>query len=251
MAYNPLTGKYTPDPAPKYDPLKSMTAKSEPKYDPLSSLTTEKKYDPLSSLTVSNAPNVAYQPESGKTVSGYSSITEYVDANTFKSVPATKESFLTVSPSPTTTVSQPTNPPVKSATPEIILFDESVVPVEIMADLIFENIGGQELLSIARHDTINGEFISNQLIKNMTRLNQEYGSRNILGAQSTSDKFFSNYSIKLESKIPNSGSGLNGSNVYVDSTNGDLVVEVINMAPDEQVEIQITLNGTIYTIGEQ
>jgi hypothetical protein len=34
-------------------------------------------------------------------------------------------------------------PPVKTATPDIVLFDESIVPIEVMTDLIFEDIGGQ------------------------------------------------------------------------------------------------------------
>ncbi len=34
---------------------------------------------------------------------------------------------------------------VKPATPEIILFNDDVVPIEIMTDLIFENIGKCQL----------------------------------------------------------------------------------------------------------
>ena len=37
---------------------------------------------------------------------------------------------------------------VKAATPEIILFNDESTPIEIMKDLVFENIGGQELINI-------------------------------------------------------------------------------------------------------
>ena len=41
-------------------------------------------------------------------------------------------------------------PPVKTATLDIILFDEENIPTDGMFDQIFENIGGQELISITR-----------------------------------------------------------------------------------------------------
>jgi hypothetical protein len=66
---------------------------------------------------------------------------------------------LTVSPTPLTptlpvTVSPPP-PPVKTATLDIILFDEESIPTDGMFDQIFENIGGQELISITRSDIVN------------------------------------------------------------------------------------------------
>jgi len=157
----------------------------------------------------------------------------------------------TVSPTPNTPFGsnqiflQSNTNQIKTATPDIVLFDDSVVPIEIMSDLIFENIGGQELINIARTDTINGQKILYQPIKNINSINQEYGPNNIVGLQKTSDKFFAGFAIKLENKIPNVSSSANGNPVYIDS-NGSLVVESINLNSDEQVEIEIALSGTIY-----
>lgn len=142
----------------------------------------------------------------------------------------------------------PTTIKIKSATPEIILWDDSLIPTEILSDLIFEDIGGQELLSVVRHDTINGDNVSKQLIKNLTFLNQEYSSKKILSLQNTSDRYFSNFSIKLESKIPFEGNGPLGSNIYVDPVTQDIIIELVNLEIDEQLEAQISVNGTIYTI---
>ena len=139
----------------------------------------------------------------------------------------------------------PATPPVKTSTPDIILFNEDILPEEIMADLIFENIGGQELISISRSDIVNGQKIIYQPIKNLSSIQQEYNPNNILGLQQTSDKYFAGFSIKLEDKIPEVGNGLNGQNAYIES-NGDLIIEFINLNPDEQVEVKITLSGTIY-----
>jgi hypothetical protein len=140
----------------------------------------------------------------------------------------------------------PPTPPVKTATPDIVLFDDSALPIEVMTDLIFENIGGQELISITRSDIVNGQKISYQPIKNLSSIQQQYNPNNILGLQQTSDRFFAGFSIKLEDKIPGIGNGPDGENVYFDESTGDLIIEFINLSNDEQIETQITVNGTIY-----
>ena len=104
------------------------------------------------------------------------------------------------------------------------------------------------MLSLVRHDTVNGDNISNQLIKNLTFLNQEYSAKKIISLQNTSDKYFSNFSIKLESKIPFEGNGSNGSNIYVNEDTQDIYIELVNLEIDEMIEVQISVGGTIYTI---
>ena len=151
--------------------------------------------------------------------------------------PITPVSAITYTPPP---------PPVKTATPDIVLFDDEGVPVEVMEDLLFENIGGQELINIARSDTINGQPISYQPIKNISAIQQQYNPNNIVSLQQTSNRFFAGFSIKLEDKIPNEGNGSNGSNIYIDTDNGNLTIELVKLEADEQVEIQIVTNGTIY-----
>ena len=149
-------------------------------------------------------------------------------------------------PTPTLQViTAPPPPPVKTATLDIILFDEESVPIDGMFDQIFENIGGQELISITRSDIVNGQKISYQPIKNLSAIQQRYNSNNILSLQQTADKFFAGFSIKLEDKIPETGNGTNGENVYLNAA-GDLIIEFINVNPDEQVETQISVSGTIY-----
>ena len=139
----------------------------------------------------------------------------------------------------------PPPPAIKTATLDIILFDEESVPIDGMFDQIFENIGGQELISITRSDIVNGQKISYQPIKNLSAIQQRYNPNNILSLQQTADKFFAGFSIKLEDKIPETGNGTNGENVYLNAT-GDLIIEFININPDEQVETQISVSGTIY-----
>ena len=157
----------------------------------------------------------------------------------------------TVAAIPVTLPPPPPPPPtpykVKVATPEIILFDDVTLPVETLTDILFEDIGGQELLSMSRHDIVGGNYIPNQLIKNLTSLNQEFSSKRLLSLQNTSDKYFSNFGIKLENKIPFIGNGLNGENVYLDEFQ-NVIIELVNLDIDEQVEVQLSIGGTMYTI---
>ena len=138
-------------------------------------------------------------------------------------------------------------PPVKVAPIDTILFDDSLVSEDFMFDLIFENIGGHELINIARNDIVNGQTVSYQPIKNLTSIQEQYNPNNIISLQETSGKYFDNYPIKLDNKIPNVGNGPFGNNVYLNNLTGDILIDLINLEPDEQVEVQIVISGTIYT----
>ena len=142
----------------------------------------------------------------------------------------------------------PPPPPPKTAPIDTVLIDQEAVDIEIMQDLIWEDIGGHELINIARNDIVNGQTVSYQPIKNLTTINQQYNPNNIVSLQNTSDKYFANFSIKLETKTleEGEGSGPDGAYVYIEDATGDLIVELINLEPDEQIEVQISLSGTIY-----
>jgi hypothetical protein len=192
----------------------------------------------IANTPIKTSTTVPIPTSTGVTYSGGCSTTTTTSTPT--PTPATPA---TVSPA---VVAAVVAPPVKTAPIDTVLFNDDQVPIEVMSDLIFEDIGGHELINIARNDIINGQDISYQPIKNLTSVQQQYNPNNILSVQSTSDKYFSNFAIKLENKVPNVGNGPFGSNVYLDTTNGSLIVESINLEADEQIEVEITLSGTIY-----
>jgi hypothetical protein len=140
---------------------------------------------------------------------------------------------------------QQNNPDVKPATPDIILFNDDVMPIEIMTDLIFENIGGQELINILRSDLVNGQNVLYQPIKNLSNVYFQYNPQNILSLQDIDSNYFKKFPINFNSKIPECGTGPDCSIVYLDPETGDLVINVINLARDEQVEVSIVSDGTV------
>lgn len=137
---------------------------------------------------------------------------------------------------------------IKSATPDIVLLDAETIDVENLTDLIFENIGGHELITIARTDTVNGQELYYNPIKNLSDIQRQYNPKNILSLQQTSDKYFENFSIKLDPLIPSVGGGPDNFNVYMEPLTGDLIVEATGLQSDEQIEIQVSIDGTIYDI---
>lgn len=167
-----------------------------------------------------------------------------------------KSSSISATPMTATSLSVTTSTianPVKSATPDIVIFNDAEIETnaEAMVDLLFENIGGQELLTIARYDTVNGQPVLYQPIKNLSIIQEEYNPNNILRLQKTSDKIFGNYPIALDPTIPEEPSedapvGAIG-NVYLDP-DGNVVIELTNLVGNEQVEVEVATNGTIYNI---
>ena len=139
--------------------------------------------------------------------------------------------------------------PVKAAPIDTVLFVDESFSQEFITDLLFEDVAGQELLSIARDDTVNGQEVIYQPIKNLGILRDTYDINNLLKLQETSDRFFANFIINLFEKIPKVGNGPDGKNYYFDEVTGDGVIELVNMRPDEQVEIQISNAGIIEELG--
>jgi hypothetical protein len=161
-------------------------------------------------------------------------------------------------------------PAVKIATPDLILEPDESTPIEVMTDLVFEDIGGLELINIARNDLINGQDVIYKPIKNLSSIFFQYNPQNILALQKTSEQYFKNFPIKLGDKTPDCGTGytrtyndpldledytdtLNCKIVYCDPVTGDLIINVVNMGKEEQVEVQIlqqgiVLSGTIYGV---
>jgi hypothetical protein len=148
----------------------------------------------------------------------------------------------------TTPTPTPAEAVVKSANIETILFNDEEFSSEFLVDLLFESVAGQELLTIARNDTVNGQDVVYQPFKNLNILQDTYNPTKLLAIYDTSESFFGAFAIDLRSKIPLVGTGIGGKNYYLTSL-GDLVIEVVNIASDEQVEFQVADSGTIEELG--
>lgn len=96
---------------------------------------------------------------------------------------------------------------IKPATPDLIFFEDSTLPVDLMTDLIFEQVGGQEIINVSRNDLLNGQRKGYTLISNTDRINKEYNSKNLIRISGTIQEKFDNFAIKLGPKVPEQGTG--------------------------------------------
>lgn len=136
---------------------------------------------------------------------------------------------------------------VKAATPDLIQIDSNTIPEELMLELLFENIGGQELLTVARHDTLSGRQIAYQPIKNINDIALQYSSENIIFMPESLKNYFKNFNIVLENNVPDIGDqAQNSPNAYIDPETGDLVLEFQNIIQGQQVEVQILSNAKVF-----
>lgn len=149
-------------------------------------------------------------------------------------------------PAVVSTAASSTTAQIKPATPDIITIDQETLPAELMTALIFESIGGQELLSLSRHDLITGGNLEYQPIRNMAIINAEYNSSNIIFMPDSATAYLRNFPISWDSHIIESFSDLDSSHIKIDTTKNELVIIVTDMKPGEQVEVETLKSVTSY-----
>ncbi len=135
---------------------------------------------------------------------------------------------------------------VLAASKDIFITTDEAMPIEIMTDLVFEDIGGQEIINISRSDIVNGQNVIYQPIKNLTSLNYQYNPQNIISLQDTSETYFKKFPIVLDKKLPRYGTGPNNETVYIEESTGNIIINIVNLQEDEQVEVQILNNGSLF-----
>jgi hypothetical protein len=147
---------------------------------------------------------------------------------------------------------------VKTPTRDVVNFvDDSNIGVELITNLLFENLGANELVKFERHDTIEGTNANYDIISNLSSVRKQFDPASLISRQKPDRSYFDIFNIKLENKIPSEkylrnnpkidGSGqINTTDyIYIDSV-GNLVIELVNMNFDEIVEVEIESGGTIY-----
>ena len=109
---------------------------------------------------------------------------------------------------------------VRIATPDLIQTGEEPFPIELITNLLFEQVGGQEIINIARNDIVNGQRISYRLIGNTITIQSLYNPRNIFQVTGTSEELFKNFAIGFSVHVPESGTGPSPYYVGEENSNG-------------------------------
>lgn len=130
---------------------------------------------------------------------------------------------------------------------DVIQFNDSDVSIEGITNLLFEDIGGIELINMVRRDTVEGQNPYYTLISNLSTIKREFDPTQIISRQKPNQSFFDIFSIDLDSKIPDDIYLQQNDidNFYYIDTNGDFVIELDNLTDEEIIEVEIAQGGTI------
>jgi len=173
--------------------------------------------------------------------------------NTGLKAPATVSSSYSFPPIlPDPYIPDPPPPPVRVPERDVVELLNQTVDAATIQNLLFENIGANELTKFVRHDTVEGINPYYNIISNLSDIKRKFDPASLVSLQKNDSSLFDIYAIKLDDKIPTDNylEQNNLSNyVYFDSK-GNLVIEVVNMSDSELVEVEIDRNGTIYEVEE-
>jgi hypothetical protein len=168
------------------------------------------------------------------------------------------------SPAPTISISSaPTYTPpdviVRIPERDIVNYQDDDIPTELITNLLFENLGANELVKFERHDTVEGTNASYDIISNLSNIRRSLDPAALISRQKPDTSYFDIFNIKLENKIPTelylrnnpkidaTGEVNTNDYVYIDQE-GNLVIELVNIESDEILEVEIDSNGTIYEV---
>lgn len=131
--------------------------------------------------------------------------------------------------------------PVRIATSNLFI-DTDDVPVDYMVGVIFEEIGGQELISQSSESVYNSNTSE---ISNIYEVSERYSPFNILNISDGMLSTLGNIDINLNSYLPQLDLSLNANNeidnpsAYIDSDWKNLIIEFEDAAEDFNVEVEI------------
>ena len=128
---------------------------------------------------------------------------------------------------------------IKQAQPDIVLDREIDTTGDYIVERFFEELGGQELINLSRHDLIDGINVVYNPIANLSRLRQRFNPNNIIESDYLSQNEEKNATIDIISR------GM--SEPYFNDL-GQLVVELDIIRPEENIEVQVANSGTLTRI---
>jgi len=142
-------------------------------------------------------------------------------------------------PAPPAAPPPPPPPPGQKQTSQVKISAVNVInrnydatSVEQMERLYFQNVGGTEILSVARHDTVGGEEVVFNNVDNIFELRSQFNPLNILMTTNI-NSLFSEYGVDIGTKI----GALD--ETFSMNADGGIDIQVFNINRDEYLQVQV------------
>jgi Leucine-rich repeat (LRR) protein len=119
--------------------------------------------------------------------------------------------------------------------PDVVVstYDYSQATIEELEKLYFQNVGGTEILTVARHDNVNGQEVPLSYLDNLKQLNTEFNPLNILTTENIYNHF-NRFAIDMTQRIDSVNQA-----VTVDEEGTNIVITLDEIQADEYVQIQV------------
>ena len=143
--------------------------------------------------------------------------------------------------------------PVKIPDAEVVVFLQDQVSADALQKLYFEDVGGTEILAVARHDTVGGEPVATTPIANAEDILSKFNPLNILTSTNMSE-LFNQFAIDMSTHIKNLYTAIGiqeETEIQVDEDGNEvsvsvnyLYIQLDDLAPDEYVQVQVATDDT-------
>ena len=142
-------------------------------------------------------------------------------------------------------VNTPTKTPSKETDINQITWNEQTMTEEAFTDLILEDIGGRELSTISRHDSLIGTSVPKYSpIKNISSVLFANSPISIAPNPNSTIDYFDTFSILLSSYLPTDAeidaldADYKKSYVYYESSINSIIINTANIFNNEGVEVE-------------
>lgn len=136
---------------------------------------------------------------------------------------------------------------VKTGDPQFFVLPEPTITANDLENAIWQNIGGHEIISLARRDLVDGKSLNYNLINNLRELQAEYNPQTIFPIEDIISKYFDKFGLRFENFLPSTQDLANNgvASPVVLESDGDLIIFIKNIKDNQEVEIQVIGSGEL------
>lgn len=139
---------------------------------------------------------------------------------------------------------------LKIADPQFILSTDPAATIEEMQNVLWQSIGGHEIISLARRDLVDGKNINYQLISDLQKLFAEYNPKTIASIENSTPLYFNKFGIKFEKYLPSeydlAAIDPNLKNPVSIDVNNNITIYVSNIKDSYDIEVQSITSEEVF-----
>jgi hypothetical protein len=148
---------------------------------------------------------------------------------------------------------------IKIPTRDIVNIESQPISASEIDFLLFRQIGGTELITLIRNDTVSSEDLLYSVISDVNKTKVNFDPSLLLTNKASYQSIFNGFQIKLTEKIPEENLYRSNDQDYIPASSlltnaywdGDnLIIEVNSLRDTELLEIEIESDGKIYRVRE-